>query len=230
MEALLRWQHPVRGLLAPGEFLPAVERSGLIEPLTAWVLARAVEDRDRWLVAGVRWPVSVNVSARNLESPEFATLVIDLLAGSRTDAGDLCLEITETALAVDAAVAARALSALSDHGVAVSIDDFGTGYTCLSQLRSLPVAEIKIDRAFVGSLDRRAEDRSIVRSIIELGHGLGCTVTAEGVETPETAEWLRAASCDSAQGYHYARPAPWPDLLERFGDQEVAAALEPTTT
>jgi diguanylate cyclase (GGDEF)-like protein len=230
MEALLRWQHPERGLLGPAAFLPVIERSGLIEPLTAWVLERALEDRRSWLAAGVRWPVSVNVSARNLESREFATLVLDLLAGSGTAPEELCLEVTETAFAADAGVAARALGVLAEHGVAVSIDDFGMGYTCLSQLRSLPVTEIKIDRAFVGGLDQSPEDRSIVRSIVDLGHGLGCTVTAEGVETDATADWLRATSCDAAQGYHYARPVPWPDLLDRFSDEADVTALAPTTT
>jgi EAL domain-containing protein (putative c-di-GMP-specific phosphodiesterase class I) len=230
MEALLRWQHPERGLLAPGQFLPAVEHSGLIEPLTAWVLERALADRDRWLADGVSWPVSVNVSARNLESPRFAGQVIELLAGSRTSPGELCLEVTETALAADAAGAERALRALSEIGVGLSIDDFGMGYSCLSQLRSVPVAEIKVDRAFVSGLDSRAEDRSIVRSIIELAHGLGCAVTAEGVENAQTAAWLSAASCDAAQGYHYARPAPWPELLDRWGTQALAPDFQATTT
>jgi diguanylate cyclase (GGDEF)-like protein len=230
VEALLRWQHPDRGLLGPGEFLPAIERSGLIEPLTAWVLARALEDRRAWLAAGVDWAVSVNVSARNLESPEFAALVISRLDESGTAPGDLWIEVTETALAADADVAAGVLGTLTGHGVKVSIDDFGMGYSCLAQLRSLAVDEIKIDRTFVGGLDRCAEDRSIVRSIIDLGHGLGCVVTAEGVETPATDAWLRAAGCDAAQGYLYARPAPWTELLERFRDEPHITALEPTTT
>ena len=230
VEALLRWRHPERGLLGPGEFLPAVEHSGLIEPLTAWVLRRALEDRDRWLAAGVRWPVSVNVSTRNLESPDFTELVMALLADSGTAPDELCLEVTETSLAADAAVAARTIGALADSGVVLSIDDFGMGYSCLSQLRSLPVGEIKVDRTFVSGLDRRAEDRSIARSIIELGHGLGCTVTAEGVETAGAADWLRAAGCDAAQGFHYARPAPWRELLDQFGDRDVAIASETTTT
>jgi diguanylate cyclase (GGDEF)-like protein len=224
VEALLRWQHPERGLLAPGEFLPVVERSGLIEPVTAWVLEHALADRERWLAAGADWPVSVNVSARNLESPDFLELVMRLLADSGTSPSELCLEVTETALAADAAVAARTLRGLAARGVTLSIDDFGMGYTCLAQLRSLPVTEIKIDRAFVGGLDARGEDRAIVRSLIELGHGLRCAVVAEGVETPTTAVWLAAASCDAAQGYHYARPAPWAELLDS------TPALGSTTT
>ncbi len=230
VEALLRWRHPERGLLRPGEFLPAIERSGLIEPLTEWVLARALDDRRGWLAAGADWPVSVNVSARNLESPGFPALVVALREESGTAPAELWLEVTETALAADAHVAAGALRTLTDHGVKVSIDDFGMGYSCLAQLRSLAVDEIKVDRTFVSGLDRSAQDRSIVRSIIDLGHGLGCVVTAEGVETPAEAEWLRAASCDTAQGYRYAQPAPWQGLLERFGDAPTMTALEPTTT
>jgi EAL domain-containing protein (putative c-di-GMP-specific phosphodiesterase class I) len=230
VEALLRWQHPDRGLLAPGAFLPAIERSGLIEPLTAWVLARALEDRRGWLAAGADWPVSVNVSARNLESPGFPDRVIALLDQTGTAPGELWIEVTETALAADAHVAARALGTLTDHGVKVSIDDFGMGYSCLAQLRSLAVDEIKVDRTFVSGLDRSAQARSIVRSIIDLGHGLGCVVTAEGVETPAEAEWLRGASCDTAQGYRYAHPAPWQELLDRFGDEPTMTALESTRT
>jgi diguanylate cyclase (GGDEF)-like protein len=230
VEALLRWQHPERGLLAPGEFLPVIERSGLIEPLTAWVLSRALEDRRGWLAAGADWPVSVNVSARNLESPEFAALVISLLDETGTAPGELWLEVTETAFAANADMAARVLGTLTGHGVKVSIDDFGMGYSCLAQLRSLSVDEIKVDRTFVSGLDRSAEDRSIVRSIIDLGHGLGCIVTAEGVETDATGAWLRAASCDAAQGFRYARPAPWTELLHGFRDEPTMTALEPTTT
>ena len=225
-----RWQHRDRGLLGPGEFLPAIERSGLIEPLTAWVLGRALDDRRRWLAAGADWPVSVNVSARNLESPGFAERVIAVLDETGTPPGELWVEVTETALAADAHVAARALGTLTDHGVKVSIDDFGMGYSCLARLRSLAVDEIKVDRAFVSGLDRSAEARSIVRSIIDLGHGLGCIVTAEGVETPAEAEWLRGASCDIAQGYRYAHPRLWQELLDRFGEAPTVTTLEPTRT
>jgi diguanylate cyclase len=230
VEALLRWQHPERGLLAAGAFLPAVEHSGLIEPLTEWVLARALGDRARWIAAGMDWPVSVNVSARNLESPEFPGRVMALLAQTGAAPEDLCLEVTETALAADVDVATRLLDALSARGVAVSIDDFGVGYTSMSQLRTLPTAEIKIDRVFVGGLQDSPEDRSIVRSIIELAHGLGCTVTAEGVETADAAAWLRAAACDMAQGYHFARPAPWRELADRFAASAAGPALASVTT
>jgi EAL domain-containing protein (putative c-di-GMP-specific phosphodiesterase class I) len=213
VEALLRWKHPDRGLLAPGAFLPAVEGSGLIEPLTDWVLRRALSDRAQWLAAGADWNVSVNVSARNLEAPDFAERVIALLAATGTPASGLWIEVTETALAADTDRAARTLEALAAAGVGISIDDFGSGYTSLGLLRTLPVGEVKIDRAFVLGLAECEQDRSIVRSIVDLGHGLGCAVTAEGVEDAETADWLRSAGCDYAQGYHFARPAPWGELL-----------------
>jgi diguanylate cyclase (GGDEF)-like protein len=226
VEALLRWSHPLRGLLAPAEFLPAAEQSGLIEPLTAWVLRRALEDHGRWTSAGADWQVSVNVSARNLESPDFTAVVMSLLVETGTAPERLCLEVTESALAGDEALAVGTLDSLAECGVAVSVDDFGMGYASLFRLRTLAVSEVKIDRAFVMELERRKEDRSIVRSIIELAHRVGCTVTAEGVETAATAAWLRSVSCDSAQGYHFARPAPWRELLERFGRPETA--FEPT--
>jgi EAL domain-containing protein (putative c-di-GMP-specific phosphodiesterase class I) len=159
----------------------------------------------------------VNISARNLESRGFPGFVRRLLADTGTPPEALCLDVTETALAGDAALMAAALDELAEGGVAVSVDDFGAGFTSLLGLRTLAPSEVKIDRAFVMELERRPQDRSIVRSIIELAHGLGCTVTAEGVESPATAAWLRDAACDLAQGYHFARPAPWPELLERFG-------------
>jgi diguanylate cyclase (GGDEF)-like protein len=223
VEALLRWQHPERGLLAPGEFLPAAEQSGLIDPLTTWVVRRALSDRREWKAAGVNWPVSVNVSARNLDSPTFAGRIQDLLAEAGAAASDLCVEVTETALAGNAERAARTLEELTARGVAVSIDDFGTGFTGFLGLRTLAIAEIKIDRAFVMNLAQHEHDRSIVGSIIQLAHGLGCTVTAEGVETAEAAAWLREATCDHAQGYHFTRPARWQDLVARLADTPAIA-------
>ncbi len=154
-----------------------------------------------------------------------------LLRESGTPVGELCLEVTETALVADATVAHRTLATLADSGVAMSVDDFGMGYTSLFGLRTLPVTEIKIDRAFVMGLDESAQDRSIVRSIIELAHGLGCSVTAEGVESAGTAQWLTAASCDEAQGYYFARPAPWRDLRTHIFEHGAGALVaDPTPT
>jgi diguanylate cyclase len=213
LEALVRWEHPRRGLLGPAAFLPEAERSSLIQPLTEWVLRRALADRAEWCAAGVVLPVSVNVSARNLEAAGFPERVLDLLDAAGATPADIVIEVTETALAANAEAVNAAVGILADAGVAISVDDFGMGSTSLSGLRTLPVSELKIDRAFVSGLDGSPQDRSIVRAIIELAHGLGFSVTAEGVETPAVQEWLRRAGCDTAQGYHLARPAPWAELL-----------------
>jgi len=216
VEALIRWIHPQRGLLAPAEFLPAVEQSGLIAPLTAWVLRQALTDQARWTESGITWPVAVNVSARNLESTAFPASVADLLAELGLPADRLHLEVTETALTMDATVAGLAVTALAAQGIDIAIDDFGIGYTSLLQLRTLTVAEVKIDRAFIMGLPSSEQDRAIVRSVIGLAHGIGCRVTAEGVESQDVADWLGDVGCDYAQGYLFAKPEPWPDLLQRL--------------
>jgi diguanylate cyclase (GGDEF)-like protein len=216
VEALVRWRHPERGLLPPDEFLPVAERSGLIEPLTDWVLRRALSDQDQWRAAGVPWTVAVNVSARNLESPQLHRTVRELISADGGTSERLHIEVTETALAMDATAAAEVVEALAGEGLTIAIDDFGIGYTSLSQLRSLPVSEIKIDRTFVSDLADNAQDRAIVRSVIELGHSLGFQVTAEGVETRGVAEWLTDAGCDHAQGFLWSKPLPWRELADRF--------------
>ncbi|GAB4071362.1 hypothetical protein GCM10028777_39280 [Angustibacter speluncae] len=212
VEALVRWQHPERGLVPPNDFLPTVEQSGLIEPFTRWVLARALRDCATWTRAGATWDLSVNVSARNLHDGLAAT-VLDLLGDSGVDRGRLLLEVTETALAVDASVAARVLEQLDAAGVRTALDDFGVGYASLSHLRSLALHEVKIDRAFVAEVETSTADREVVSSLVTMAHGLGLTVTAEGVETEHAARWLRELGCDCAQGYWYSRPTPWTDLL-----------------
>jgi diguanylate cyclase (GGDEF)-like protein len=216
LEALVRWQHPQRGLLRPAAFLPAAEQSGLIEPLTAWIFRRALADQAAWTAAGNTWSLAVNVSAHNLETPGFAQSVAAQLAAAGIAPHQLTLEITETAMAADADTVCDAVRQLAGYGIAVAVDDFGIGYTSLSQLRSLPIAEIKIDRTFVNDLPDAHQDRAIVRSIIELGHGLGSRVTAEGVQTSQARRWLTTAGCDDAQGHLFAEPMPWPDLLDRY--------------
>jgi diguanylate cyclase len=229
VEALVRWAHPERGLLAPADFLPVAEQSGLIEPLTAWVIRRALTDQSRWTSLGVPWTVAVNVSAHNLESATFPALVAALLAELKVGCDRLHLEVTETAMALDATVAARAVAALADQGIAIAIDDFGIGYTSLRQLRTLPIAEVKVDRVFVSGVQTNDHDRAIVRSIIDLSHSLGCLVTAEGVESEAVADWLTSAGCDHAQGYYFARPEPWADLVRRVSNPaDSGRALQPT--
>jgi diguanylate cyclase len=233
LEALVRWQHPERGLLPPPAFLPAAEQSGLIEPLTAWVLRRALADQAAWTAGGHPWSVSVNVSARNLEAPGFPAFVADLLAETGTPAERLTLEVTETAMAGDRDTAIAAVREIAGHGIRVAVDDFGIGYTSLSQLRELSVAEIKVDRTFVAGMPHDHRDRAIVRSVIELAHGLGCRVTAEGVETPRVRRWLAEAGCDDAQGYLFAKPVSWQHVLDRYTPDDIErrrrAAAPPVT-
>jgi diguanylate cyclase (GGDEF)-like protein len=217
VEALVRWDHPQRGLLPPSEFLPAVEQSSLISPFTAWVLRQGLTDHASWTALGLSWPLAVNVSTRNLEAEGFSESVSELLAEFGVPASQLDLEITETALGADAVTAARAVAALAGQGIAIAIDDFGRGYTSLSQLRTLPIAELKIDRSFVMDLERGERDRAIVRSLLRLADGLGCRVTAEGVESPGTPSWLAEAGCECAQGFLFSKPLPFSELVNRYG-------------
>ncbi len=217
VEALVRWQHPEHGLMAPSDFLPVAERSELIEPLTSWVLRRALADHEAWTAAGHDWAVAVNVSARNLGSLTFAGTVQAILAESGVQPERLHLEVTETALAFDTDVAGQVISALAAQGISMSVDDFGIGFTSLSQLRTIKVSEVKIDQTFVSGLPGNEQDRVIVRSVIDLGHSLGCLVTAEGVETQDVADWLVEAGCDHAQGFLWSRPRPWAEIAQEFG-------------
>ena len=206
VEALVRWQHPVLGLLYPDAFLFAAEQTELVEPLTRWVLDNALRALPRIDPSG-ELSMAVNVSARSLGRLDFADDVLEALIRTRTPAHRLLVEITETALLVDPERAAQSLGRLAAAGVRVSIDDFGAGQTSLGYLAALPVHELKIDRAFVMAMDSDPRNAAIVRSVIELGHNLGFAVTAEGVETAEVLADLHAAECDSVQGYYLARPA-----------------------
>jgi EAL domain-containing protein (putative c-di-GMP-specific phosphodiesterase class I) len=194
------------------------------------VLNRALDDYLRWTALGMTWKLSVNVSARNLDSMDFVSEVCDGLSQRGIDASALLLEVTETALAADADMAMAVVNALAMRGVGTSIDDFGVGYTSLSQMRDLTVAEVKIDRAFVKDLAEHTRDRSIVSAMIDLGHRLGCQVTAEGVEDQAVATWLSDAGCDQAQGYLWSRPRAWPELVARADAQPTGAGLTATHT
>jgi len=211
VEALVRWRHPVHGLLPPGRFLPLAEQTDLIEPLTDWVLRTALADM---ATAGLPADlgVAVNVSARNLSRADFADRVLAVLDASGFAPERLILEITETALLADPPGAAGLLSALAGRGVRISIDDFGQGHTSLGYLSALPVHELKIDRAFVSGMLTDPGHAAIVRSIVDLGHNLALRVVGEGVETADTMACLRRAGCDVAQGYLIARPMPLADL------------------
>jgi EAL domain-containing protein (putative c-di-GMP-specific phosphodiesterase class I) len=218
-EALLRWPHAKRGMVPPGKFIPLAEQTGLMRPLTRWVLDRAVREARAWERGGHPLPVAVNVSARNLQDRLIVDDVAEAILANDFDPSHLQIEVTESAVMADEIRAAEMLNGLKAKGVDVSIDDFGTGYSSLRLLRRLPVSELKIDRSFVMGMGGEAgEDTAIVRSTNDLGHNLGLTVVAEGVENEWTLDLLSAFGCDLAQGYFIARPMPpadIPDWIDR---------------
>jgi predicted signal transduction protein with EAL and GGDEF domain len=212
-EALLRWPHARRGMVPPGKFIPLAERTGLMRQLTRWVLDRAAREARGWERDRRPMPVAVNVSARSLHDPSIVDDVAEALRLNDLDPSHLQIEITESAVMEDENRAAQTLLGLTGRGVGVSIDDFGTGYSSLVLLRRLPVSELKIDRSFViGMAGKTGEDTAIVRSTNDLGHNLGLTVVAEGVEDEWTLDQLSIFGCDLAQGYFIARPMPAADL------------------
>jgi EAL domain-containing protein (putative c-di-GMP-specific phosphodiesterase class I) len=206
VEALVRWQHPDRGLLSPGEFLPLAEHTGLMRPLTLYVLDRALGQCHEWHEQGLSLGLAVNLSARDLLDVELPREVATLLTKWEIDPGQLELEVTESTILADPLRARSVLTRLSQLGVRVAIDDFGSGYTSLGYLKRLPVDVLKIDKSFVSSMGTDAHDAVIVRSAIDLGHNLGLEVVAEGVETEETWHDLARLGCDVAQGFYLARP------------------------
>jgi diguanylate cyclase len=206
LEALVRWMHPEQGLLPPGEFVPLAEQTGLIKPLTSFVLRSALHQLAAWRQAGHELSIAVNVSERSLLDPEFPTEVAELLEATGVPPARLELEITEGTIMADPERAAAVLRRLDGLGVALSLDDFGTGYSSLSRLRELPISEIKIDRSFAARIETDERDVAIMRSTIELGHNLGCSVVAEGLETAAALDRVAALGCDTGQGFHIARP------------------------
>jgi len=207
-EALVRWEHPDRGLIYPDAFIPLAERTGLIGPLTTYVLGAALTQARTWMDSGHPLMVSVNLSARNLLDERLPQQVADLLAAHGVPANLLELEITESAMMTEPDRARRLLEALAALGVRLSIDDFGAGYTSLGQLKNLPITELKIDRSFIMNLGTDSSDAKIVHSMIDLGHNLGLVIVAEGVEAAEVLDELNRFGCDIAQGYYLSRPVP----------------------
>jgi EAL domain-containing protein (putative c-di-GMP-specific phosphodiesterase class I) len=208
VEALVRWQHPQRGLLPPMDFIPVAERTGLVHPLTEVVLDLALAQARCWMDEGRPMPVAVNVSTRSLLHPGFAEKVLAAMGAHGVPARLLSLEITETTIMEDPERALAVLTRLADSGVRLSIDDFGTGYSSLAYLKQLPVHELKVDRTFVAALTTSERDRVIVDSTVALGNRLGLDVVAEGVEDIETLDALAELGCRTAQGYLFSRPVP----------------------
>jgi diguanylate cyclase (GGDEF)-like protein len=224
LEALVRWRHPTLGLVPPDQFVRLAEETGLIRPLTRWVLTTAVGQWDAWHGQGFQLPVAVNLSAHDLQDPELPGFVAALLASQAMPPDQLSVEITESALVSDQGQALTVLNDLARLGVRASLDDYGTGYASLAYLRELPLHELKIDRSFVRDLAREARDQTIVRSTIELGHSLGLVVVAEGVEEAAALELLADLGCDLAQGYLMSRPMPAEDVPAWLASAEQAAA------
>jgi diguanylate cyclase (GGDEF)-like protein len=207
-EALLRWQHPQRGMIPPVRFIPFAEQTGFISEITPWVLESVVRQLASWREAGLDITVSANLSALDLLDPRLSARVRELLARHGVPAERLCLEITESALMADPTMALAHLAELAALGVKLSIDDYGVGQASLAYLKLLPVNELKLDRSFVTSIDTSPKNSAIVKSTIMLSHALGLSVVAEGVETPAELNWLLDNGCDIGQGYGISRPIP----------------------
>ena len=212
VEALVRWQHPTRGLLYPDSFLALVEDAGLMRSLTTVVLGLALDQVIRWRADGLLIEVAVNLSASSLVDVDLPQQVGRMLAERGLPASQLKLEITEEFLMADHARARTTLELLQAEGVRIAVDDFGTGYSSLAYLRDLPIDELKLDRSFVMPMTDDHRASALVASTIALSHSLGLRMTAEGVEDAATLERLRDLGCDEAQGYHLSRPLPGDDL------------------
>ena len=212
VEALVRWKHPDEGWVQPGQFIPLAEESGLIRPLTRWVVQTAVEQAARWQAAGLCLSVSANITARNLQDPTFVDTVAGLLDQGLRPA-DLTLELTERSVMTDPVAASATCRRLADLGVRLSLDDFGTGQSALAYLVSLPIDEIKIDRSFVVALGSRPEARAIVRAIVELAVNLDKAIVAEGVEDQATADLLQTLGCSTMQGYLFSPAVPVDEVV-----------------
>lgn len=218
VEALVRWQHPERGMVPPNDFIPFAEQTGYITRITRWVVGEAVRQCGEWRRQGLDIRISINASTRDLQVREdLPGLMRDALAAHGVPGTLICVEITEGALMDDPVGARKILRELHDMGVSLSIDDYGTGYSSLAYLKELTVNELKIDRSFVVGMQNDPQSLAIVRSTIELGHNLGLHVVAEGVESAEDIETLRRSGCDSVQGYGISRPLDAANIPARVG-------------
>lgn len=222
-EALVRWEHPVRGFIPPFEFIPFAEQTGYIREITHWVIARGCIDAADLLAQGMPVRISVNLSTRDLLDPALPAFVDNCLKMAGLPKQYLCLEITESGVMEDPDKALETLHALRNMGMALAIDDYGTGYSSLAYVKQLPVSELKIDRAFVKGVVESEADAMIVRSTTELAHSLGFKVVAEGVETLAISDKLRELGCDYGQGYYYAKPLPLAAFQTWLGQYQQTA-------
>ncbi len=230
LEVLLRWQHPEHGIIPPDQFIPIAERTGLIIPLTLWVLQQALLQCRQWNKLGLDVGVSVNLTMWNLEAQELPAQIEALLRDTGVEPTNLELEITETSIMSDPQRVIRTLNQIRQLGVRFAIDDFGTGYSSFAYLTKLPVACIKIDKSFVQNIETDRDSSVIVKSIIDLAHNLGMKVVAEGVETATASKMLTLFQCDEGQGFYFCRPIP-ADAMTQFLLQppiEIPASLSET--
>ena len=226
VEALIRWQHPTRGLVSPLQFIPLAEENGLIEAIGAWVLRTACSDAVQWQSAGVR--VAVNLSPLQFAAPGLPEMVAQTLAHAGLPPHALELEVTEGALMENTAATRDALQALRDSGVHIALDDFGTGYSSLAYLTRMPIDHIKVDRSFIGGLLTGGDNAAIVRAVLAMASSLGMRVTAEGVETLEQASALKQMDCDSLQGYYFSRPVAAEAIAPLLARQWSIDSFAPT--
>lgn len=224
VEALIRWQHPTHGFIPPDQFIPLAEQTGLIMPLTRWVLETAVQQCRHWLDAGLELAVAVNLSMWNLRDVSLPDIITGLLVRYNVPSRLLSVEVTESAVMTDAEHTLQVLNRLFAAGVSIAIDDYGTGYAALSYLKQLPADELKIDRAFVQHMSTDAADLAIVRSTVSMAHSLGMHVVAEGVEDQASWDLLASLHCDIAQGYYLSRPVPALELERWLGERKEVVA------
>jgi len=227
VECLLRWNHPQRGLVGPDEFIPVAERSGLIVPIGYWVIEQACKGLQE--SAGLGFPglvFAVNLSFRQFYDRKMTETIFRIIFNANVDTSLLELELTESAMMHDPEYAQRCLRELNQLGISFALDDFGTGFSSLSNLQHLPISLVKIDKSFVEELGRSADAEHIIRAIISLSHSLQMSVVAEGVESKGQLEFLRQQHCDEVQGYYYARPMPWFELVQFLNSRSQAACLQ----
>jgi diguanylate cyclase (GGDEF)-like protein len=223
VEALIRWNHPSHGLMVPDRFLPDAERSGLIKPITDWVIETALAQCNEWRKQGIHLRVAVNVTPRSFQNPSLLHKLQEMFDGRETcvPPSHIEIEITENMLMSDIEHAARVLAQLRELGILVAVDDFGTGYSSLAYLKKLPIHSIKVDKSFVINMGEDDNDAVIVRSTIDLAHNLGCKIVAEGVETSDAADLLVILGCDHAQGFHICEPLPAEQLSQWILDRSL---------
>jgi diguanylate cyclase (GGDEF)-like protein len=226
LEALVRWEHPERGLLQPSDFVPLAEETGLIVEIGAWVLNEACRQVAAWRRDGANIDLAVNVSARQLVQPDIVELVRSALDSSGLPAASLCLEITESAVMRDPEAALATLTLVKELGVKVALDDFGVGFSSLAQLKEmLPLHALKVDRSFISGLADDERNSAIVAAVVMMATTLGLTAIAEGVETEAQAMQARALGCDVSQGFFFTKPEPAELMAERLGGDELMGSL-----